>query len=633
MNVDDLTPSEQTEYTARMMAVKAGVDPDLVAAIGHTESGWNPDVQDSKAGAIGPMQITPDTGKLLGYSVDQLRDPVTNLEAGIRLLKQYHARYGGNVPDIATAYNAGPGNVGKARIPDETRNYIAKIQRELGNKAVDIPETQALVQQNLDAANAQDSVPRQMATRAIAPPLQLSETAFRLLTGSPIPPPPIAQLAKDAVETAAMVAPAYLPGRIASAAVQGGASLASGLIGAAQEHQAGRTTWDEAAKAMDANDAMNIGLQTIAGATLGAVFAPGKTAVSPGRALRETPMPLRTVATADAVRKAEQAEVSAAYAQLPKKLPVDATDWLQVIHERQQAGESIPREIQAIAERAEPMAVDTLGPHGEPITTASGRYTLPLGDLLDANLRLGDMVNTKEGRLAAQAAGHSTKNLGGLKSDLLDATSASLQQMDAQYGTGVAPQLAAAQRTAGDVATKARARALVEHYVNPDTGAVAGDRLLAKLTGPDRYRIIKTLGQDQYDQLVGYATTIRKVTQNPAKTAVLHRIFGLHSLLYASGAGAAHYFGAPEPIPAALIAGRVAYVLATSKPARVLLDQMARAPVSSPAFIEAAGRLALATSLAGSDAVRDVGAAGPPSQPSPSPTPRMFSQAAMPPPR
>lgn len=76
-------------------ANKYDVDPDFALRIAHQESGINPNVKDSSAGAIGIMQLMPGTAKGLG--VDP-RDPAQNIDGGVRYIKQLQDQLG---PDIS----------------------------------------------------------------------------------------------------------------------------------------------------------------------------------------------------------------------------------------------------------------------------------------------------------------------------------------------------------------------------------------------------------------------------------------------------------------------------------------------------------------------------------------------------
>lgn len=90
------------------------LDRALVYAVMRQESGFNPNAV-SGAGAIGLMQVMPDTAKKLGYEPRELRDPETSMAAGQKYLGVLMGL--GMVDDdvllTAVAYNAGPGNLQK----------------------------------------------------------------------------------------------------------------------------------------------------------------------------------------------------------------------------------------------------------------------------------------------------------------------------------------------------------------------------------------------------------------------------------------------------------------------------------------------------------------------------------------
>lgn len=88
-------------------AREAGVDPALAMAVVVHESGGNPHAV-SPAGAMGLMQLMPQTARELGVS-DPF-DPEQNVRAGVRSLREKIDEFG-SVPLALAAYNAGSGAV------------------------------------------------------------------------------------------------------------------------------------------------------------------------------------------------------------------------------------------------------------------------------------------------------------------------------------------------------------------------------------------------------------------------------------------------------------------------------------------------------------------------------------------
>lgn len=104
------------------------LDPALLRAVIKVESDFRPHVI-SKKGAVGLMQLTPETAATL--RIADLQDPVQNIRGGAKQLRHLLALYEGNLPLALAAYNAGVHRVKGGRIPRirETRAYVGKVLR------------------------------------------------------------------------------------------------------------------------------------------------------------------------------------------------------------------------------------------------------------------------------------------------------------------------------------------------------------------------------------------------------------------------------------------------------------------------------------------------------------------------
>ncbi len=131
-------------------AGRGRIDPFLVAGLIREESVYDPKAV-SPVGALGLMQVMPDTGRrvaraegLTSFAVEQLFTPEVNLAVGVRYLADLLDRFAGNEAYAVAAYNAGPEAVAKwiesgpprpieefvEEIPfQETRWYVKRVLR------------------------------------------------------------------------------------------------------------------------------------------------------------------------------------------------------------------------------------------------------------------------------------------------------------------------------------------------------------------------------------------------------------------------------------------------------------------------------------------------------------------------
>lgn len=135
MDFGDL--DDQQLKVAKMVADKAreaNIDPELALALAWTENSFKPKGL-SSAGAIGPMQVMPTTGKSYGYEIKDLHDTEKNIEAGIKILRDNLDMFKGNTRAALAAYNGKPERAKEflekgedfSVLHPQTRGYLEKI--------------------------------------------------------------------------------------------------------------------------------------------------------------------------------------------------------------------------------------------------------------------------------------------------------------------------------------------------------------------------------------------------------------------------------------------------------------------------------------------------------------------------
>jgi soluble lytic murein transglycosylase-like protein len=134
----DVSPNyKAVRHHMRDAAKTYNVDFELLQAIIVAESGFDP-LAVSPKGAVGLMQLMPDTAKRFGVKADKnktieekLRDPKTNIYTGARYLRALINLFPGKLELAIASYNAGEGAVQKYgnTIPPykETQNYVKTV--------------------------------------------------------------------------------------------------------------------------------------------------------------------------------------------------------------------------------------------------------------------------------------------------------------------------------------------------------------------------------------------------------------------------------------------------------------------------------------------------------------------------
>ncbi|WP_315444215.1 lytic transglycosylase domain-containing protein [uncultured Selenomonas sp.] len=112
--------------TIHAAAAKYAVDPKLVSAVAEVESGGDQSAV-SPAGAVGVMQLMPDTAAGLGANPYNME---SNIDGGTKYLREMLDTFDGDVKKAVAAYNAGP-NAVKAYggVPPyaETQDYVNRV--------------------------------------------------------------------------------------------------------------------------------------------------------------------------------------------------------------------------------------------------------------------------------------------------------------------------------------------------------------------------------------------------------------------------------------------------------------------------------------------------------------------------
>jgi soluble lytic murein transglycosylase-like protein len=121
-------PTSSIEASLENQSASHGVDTSLTKAVAWQESGWQQDVR-SKAGAIGVMQVMPDTAKYVNRSLGggrlNVRKADDNVHLGVIYLRHMMRTMGSSRKALA-AYFAGPGNV-KGRLTRSQRHYANNV--------------------------------------------------------------------------------------------------------------------------------------------------------------------------------------------------------------------------------------------------------------------------------------------------------------------------------------------------------------------------------------------------------------------------------------------------------------------------------------------------------------------------
>jgi soluble lytic murein transglycosylase-like protein len=119
-------------------AQQYGVDPNIALGIAAHESGFNPNATNHNTNGTtdwGVMQLNDTTVQTMGVS--NPLDPQQNIDAGVRLIANLLAKYGGDAYKALWAYASGSGNVGPGKTPNTiAANFIQYVMNYRGGVPV-----------------------------------------------------------------------------------------------------------------------------------------------------------------------------------------------------------------------------------------------------------------------------------------------------------------------------------------------------------------------------------------------------------------------------------------------------------------------------------------------------------------
>jgi soluble lytic murein transglycosylase-like protein len=147
-------------------AARHAVDPVLVRAVVHVESGFRTDAR-SSVGARGLMQLMPKTAASLARRLEwpdyDIEDPAFNIEAGTAYLAYLLGRFDGDEDLALAAYNTGPTRVHRwvrtgRPLPAFSRRYIAAVEAAKGSSGSGAVARQPTAHAALDRSALRDLV-------------------------------------------------------------------------------------------------------------------------------------------------------------------------------------------------------------------------------------------------------------------------------------------------------------------------------------------------------------------------------------------------------------------------------------------------------------------------------------------
>lgn len=123
-------------HIAKCAADSAQLPPQIAVAVIEIESNFNPNARGA-AGEVGLMQVMPPTARLLGFSgsLEQLKDPETNIALGVTYLAQAYRLAKGDLCTTVMKYRAGHG---ETRFSVRSVDYCRKAKTILARDGFEV---------------------------------------------------------------------------------------------------------------------------------------------------------------------------------------------------------------------------------------------------------------------------------------------------------------------------------------------------------------------------------------------------------------------------------------------------------------------------------------------------------------
>lgn len=133
---------QQIQDMITAAAQKYGLPPSVALAVVQHESSFNPTIvspiNSNGTRDYGLFQLNTALLSDKGITTDQALDPAVNIDAGVSTLAGYWQKYGGDLPSVLGAYNAGPGAVSSGNLPT---GYISSVLNILGPDSSLLPSS------------------------------------------------------------------------------------------------------------------------------------------------------------------------------------------------------------------------------------------------------------------------------------------------------------------------------------------------------------------------------------------------------------------------------------------------------------------------------------------------------------